>query len=72
MFSIVNDCDKMTDDLEWCQVQSNTPGKGNHTTAIICLIISSQLVISTEESILRFAMNSTEKVTRLTSGKALQ
>lgn len=31
----MNDTDNMTDDIEWCQVQSNRSGKGEHATPVL-------------------------------------
>lgn len=61
-------CDNVTDELKWCQVQSNTPGKGERATPVLHQITSSQLAISTQARVLRLPVNSPEKVAGLISG----
>lgn len=57
----------MTDELEQCQEQSNTPGKGQCATPILHLITSSQMDTSTQARVLRLPVNNPEKVTDLIS-----
>lgn len=40
----------MTGEVEWCQVQSSTPGKGEQATPIAHLITSSRMGTSTGKS----------------------
>lgn len=57
----------MSDELEWCQEQSNTPGKGERATPILHLIPSSQMDTSTQARVLRLPVNNPEKVIGLIS-----
>jgi len=46
------------DELEWCQGQSNAPGKGEHVTSMLHQITSSQVAISTQVRVLRLCEQS--------------